>query len=95
MESHAVDISAGITYRQGYSFSVLQPFIEEMLDSYFAGLAQSWEDEDSIIVRISEIETRMLKLEGIADVTGITLDGLNKNLVLGSNAVPVRGGVSG
>ena len=44
---------------------------------------------------ISEIETRMLKLEGIADVTGITLDGLNKNLVLGSNAVPVRGGVSG
>lgn len=95
VESHAVDVSAGITYRQGYSFSALQPFIEEMLDSYFAGLAQSWEDEDSIIVRISEIETRMLKLEGIADVTGITLDGLNKNLVLGSNAVPVRGGVSG
>lgn len=95
VESHAVDVSAEITYKRGYSFSVLHPFIEEMLDSYFAGLAQSWEDEDSIIVRTSEIETRMLKLEGIADVTGITLDGLNKNLVLGSNAIPVRGGVSG
>lgn len=95
VKSHAVDVSAEITYKQGYSFSVLQPFIEEMLDGYFAGLAQSWEDEDSITIRISEIETRMLKLEGIADVTGITLDGINKNLVLGSNAIPVRGGVSG
>ncbi len=37
----------------------------------------------------------MLKLEGVADVTGITLDGMDKNLVLDSNAIPVRGGVSG
>lgn len=95
VKGHALDVSAGITYKQGYSFSVLQPFIEEMLDSYFAGLAQPWEDEDSIIVRISEIETRMLKLEGIADVTGITLDGLNKNFILGSNEIPVRGAVYG
>lgn len=95
VKSHAVDVSAEITYKQGYSFSVLQPLVEEMIDSYFAGLAQSWEDEGSITVRTSEIETRMLKLEGIADVTGITLDGSNKNLVLGSNAIPVRGGVSG
>lgn len=95
VESHAVGVSAEITYKHGYSFSVLQPFIEEMLDGYFTGLSQSWEDEDSIIVRTSEIETRMLKLEGIADVTDVTLDGLNKNLVLGSGEIPVRGAVYG
>lgn len=95
VESHAVNVSAVVTYRWGYSFSVLEAPVQEMLDSYFAELAQSWADVDNIIVRASEIETRMLKLEGVADVTGITLDGMDKNLVLGSNAIPVRGGVSG
>lgn len=95
VKSHAVNVSAVVTYRQGYSFSVLEIPIQEMLDSYFAELAQSWADVDNIIIRASEIETRLLKLEGVADVTGITLDGMDKNLVLGSNAIPVRGGVSG
>jgi len=95
VESHAVNVSAVVTYRRGYSFSVLEAPVQEMLDSYFAELAQSWADVDNIIVRASEIETRMLKLEGVADVTGITLDGMDKNLVLDSNAIPVRGGVSG
>lgn len=95
VKSYAINVSAAFTYKQGYSFSVLQVPLQEMLDNYFAELSQYWADEDNIVVRIGEIESRILKLEGITDVSDITLDGLNKNLVLGSDAIPVRGVVYG
>lgn len=90
-----VNVSAAITYRQGFSFEILQVSIQEMLDNYFWELSQSWADEDRLVVRTGEIESRLMKLEGISDVTDIMLDGSDRNLVLDSDAIPVRGGVSG
>ena len=90
-----INVSAAITYRQGFSFEVLQVSIQEMFDDYFWELSQSWADEDRLVVRTGEIESRLLKLEGISDVTDVTLDGSDRNLVLDSDAIPVRGDVSG
>ncbi len=90
-----VNVSAVITYMQGFSFETLKASIQEMLDNYFWELSQSWADEDRIVVRTGEIESRLLKLEGISDVTDVTLDGPDRNLVLDSDAIPVRGDISG
>lgn len=90
-----VNVSAVITYMQGFSFETLKASIQEMIDNYFWELSQSWADEDRIVVRTGEIESRLLKLEGISDVTDVTLDGPDRNLVLDSDAIPVRGDISG
>lgn len=95
VKSVNINVSAGIIYEQGYSFVNIQEDICELLDDYFMELSERWTEEDNLIVRISEIESRILRLEGIDDITDISLNGLNKNVVLDEDAIPVRGDMIG
>ena len=44
-------------------------------------------------MRVSQIDTRLLGVQGIIDVQGTTLNGERNNLELGEYEVPVLGGV--
>lgn len=44
-------------------------------------------------MRVSQIETRILSVEGILDVGDTTIGGQAQNLALGVDEVPVRGDV--
>ena len=88
-----VDVSMVMTFRSGYSFTALKDILEQTLDDYFQELAQGWENADHLIVRVSEIETRFLKIAGVEDVTDVTLNAKEGNLILEAEEVPVRGGI--
>jgi uncharacterized phage protein gp47/JayE len=90
-----VNISTTITYASGWDWEALEPYIHAAIDNYFLELAESWEDESTLIVRISQLEARILALTGVVDITGTTLNGSATNLVLPSDNIPVRGVVSG
>lgn len=95
VSSVKVDIEAKITYKEDYSFSVLKESIEQAIDAYFLELCCSWADEKYLTVRVSEIESRILRLNGVADVSDVKLNGENKNLILDEESIPVRGDVIG
>lgn len=88
-----VNVSMVMTFRTGYSFTALKDILEQTLDDYFQELAQGWENADHLIVRVSEIETRFLKIAGVEDVTDVTLNAKEGNLILAAEEVPVRGGI--
>lgn len=90
-----VNLATTITYADGWNFTECQPYIQETIDKYFVELNKTWSDSNSIIVRISQIESRLLDLEGIVDIANTTLNGAVQNLVLSADAIPVRGGLSG
>ena len=83
-----------MTFRSGYSFAALKDTLEQTLDDYFQELSQGWENADHLIVRVSEVETRFLKIAGVEDVTDVTLNAQEGNLILGAEEIPVRGGIS-
>ncbi len=89
-----VDVSMAMTFRSGYSFAALKDTLEQTLDDYFQELSQGWENADHLIVRVSEVETRFLKIAGVEDVTDVTLNAQEGNLILGAEEIPVRGGIS-
>ena len=89
--SVTVDIEAEITYQDGWSWNDVKPYAEAAVDSYFKELSQAWADNDFLIVRISQIETRFLDLPGIVDIANTTLNGIAANLILGADEIPVRG----
>lgn len=93
--SRPVDVSLNITYQNGWTWEDIEPYAEETVDAYFRELAGSWADSDNLIVRISQIETRLLELAGILDIADTTLNGDARNLVLDADVIPVRGAVSG
>lgn len=89
-----INVMLAAEFKNGYSFVMLKESIETIIDSYFYDLCQSWCDEESLIIRTSLIEARLLELEGIVNINGISLNGQEGNIALDEDSIPVRGDVS-
>lgn len=90
-----VNISTTITYRESWTWEDIKPSVENTIDEYFLELATVWEGEKNLIIRISQIETRVLNIDGVIDISNTTINGLAQNLILGENDIPIRGEVIG
>lgn len=90
----AITVQTDITFEHGYSWSNLQKPIEAAITGYFSELRKGWADTENLIIRISQIETRILGIKGVVDIGGTTLNGSGENAVMGAYEIPVFGGVS-
>ncbi len=99
----AINIGLHLTYSEG-SFVDYQEAIETVIDEYFGELNATWENTQvattdqvsntGLVVRISQLETRILAISGITDIEHTTLNGVEENLTLGVNELAVRGDVT-
>lgn len=86
-----VNISTVLTFASGWNLTECLPYIQSALDAYYLELNSTWSKEAGLIVRVSQIESRLLALAGIVDISGTTLNGQAGNLTLDEDAVAVRG----
>ena len=89
-----INISTSITFQEGYSFTGQKSAIEAAINAYLLEIRKEWANETASVVRISQIETRILNLTGVIDVSKTKINNATSNLVLGAYEVPVLGGVS-
>jgi len=94
VEEVTVDIAANITFDTGYSWEALQTQAIAALEDYMLELRSDWANQGSLIVRIAQIETRLLAIEGIIDISGTTINGDANNLTLTTYQIPVLGSVT-
>lgn len=94
VEEYTINIDLSITYQTGYSFEALESYIQSAVDTYFSELAEEWEDNDYIIVRVAQLEARILAITGVLDVASVELNGTDQNVSLEFNQIPVRGDVT-
>lgn len=95
VDETTINIASNITYQDGWSWPEVEPYVLETIDSYFASLNETWAEQDALVVRISQIETRLLNIPGIIDIADTTLNGEQENIVLHPDAIPKRGVVNG
>lgn len=88
-----VNVSANITYQNGYYFDRIQSALEQTIDDYFKQLNESWGNEKNLVVRLSRIESRILDLEGVLDVADTTLNGEQSNIEIDADNIVIRGEV--
>ena len=93
-EKIEVTVKTNITFDVGYGWSNLQSPIDEAISNYLLELRKSWADNPYLVVRISQIETRLLKIKGIVDIANTKLNGASENLTLGKYEVPMYKGAS-
>lgn len=93
--ARTVDIRTDVTFEPGYGWGSLQVPIEEAVAAYLLELRKGWADSSSLIVRVSQIDNRILNVPGVVDVQGTLVNGARDNLDLGEYEIPVLGGVSG
>ena len=87
-----VNIKSRITLNDGYQWSQVKPKAEETLEAYFLEMRKNWE-KGNLVVRISQIENRLLNLDGILDVADTQLNDVASNLALAQEEIPLLGGV--
>lgn len=92
-----VDIELRLTYASGWDWPASRSYVETVIDDYFSELARSWAGSDFLTVRISQIESRIISgCAGIiTDIAGTKINGVESNLILDADSIPVRGEVSG
>lgn len=90
-----VSIKTSLTYQNGWSYDACREKIYATVDGYIKELNRQWQDKDSTIVRISQIESRLLDIEGILDVADTVINDTHGNLELSANAIAVRGDFDG
>ena len=88
-----INISTHITFGNDYSWDTLENPVKNAIAAYLLTLRQSWADEDNTIVRIAQIENHIMGIPGIIDITGTTINGVEENLTLGRDEIPVLGTV--
>ncbi|MDV9338923.1 baseplate J/gp47 family protein, partial [Clostridioides difficile] len=93
--STTINISAEITYKSGYTWENIKTIAEEAVDDYLNELNMSWEDEENLIVRISQIETRLLSIDGVLDIANTMINSIASNLNVDKDSIVLRGEVVG
>ncbi len=89
-----VTVKTNIVFDEGYSWTNRKGLIEDAVSEYLLELRKAWADCTRLAVRISQIETRILCIEGIVDIGGTELNGSAENLIMEKDEIPVFGGVS-
>lgn len=88
-----INITTTITIKSGYSQDDIKPIINTLLAEYFSILRKEWELTDSTVIRTSQIDTRVLSVDGVEDVNGTLINGVNANKALISAQIPKLGTV--
>ena len=77
-----ITVTVNIVYKEGYSWSRLGEDIKAAIEDYLL-------DQSFLSVRITQVEARLLKIEGIVDISDTKINGVADNLTLASDEIPV------
>lgn len=95
VEEVIITLETELVYRNGYSFDAVKSYVERAIEDYFLELNKGWEESENLIIRIAQIESRVLAIEGILDVRGTKVNGKEENIRLGKNEIAKRGEIIG
>lgn len=84
-----ININTNLVLNKDITIGQVQQDIENTIKEYLLNLRKGWHEEDNIIVRISQIEARILNVEGIADIFNTKINSKEENLTLGPEEVPM------
>ena len=95
VQEETVDLGFALYYQRGWSWEDVSGYVTEAINGYFLELAQSWADQDeALVVRISQIESRLLGITGILDIANITINEKAANHTLALDHIPVLGSLA-
>ncbi|MNW45950.1 Baseplate J-like protein [compost metagenome] len=91
--STAINISTKLTLATDVTLEQVQQDIEDVLNAYLIELRKDWANQTQIVVRIAQVDAKMLSVLGVEDVADTTINTSATNLTLGSDQIPIFGAV--
>lgn len=75
-------------------WGTIETEVGEIISNYLLELRKTWAEENTLIVRIAQIESRILNVDGVVDISNTKINGKAENLTLDKYEVPIFGGVT-
>lgn len=96
VDTEEISVSAKFELSEGLSFDMVQQSVEAAVENYFTELNKTWEQtgKNGLTVRALKVAEAMAGVEGVVDVKELTLNGMEDNIVLDRNAIPVKGAIT-
>ncbi len=89
-----MDVAASLTLAPEAVLGQVQSDVEDAISAYLLSLRQEWANEPALIVRLAHIESRILTVQGVVDVTHTMLNGAAANVILTDEQIPIMGTVT-
>lgn len=90
-----VNVTADFTFSdERYHLNACIDNMKNAIDAHFLKLNQDWEDLQKITVRIADIISVLMGVEGVLDVQNVKLNGSDANLVVDKDSLVVRGTIN-
>lgn len=83
-----IAITANVTFASGWNWENGKSQIVSAANAYLNELCKEWSENETTIVRISQIETHLLTADCIIDIDGTTVNGSTKNIELAADEIP-------
>ena len=91
-EEASLSVACKLVLETGKTIEDVQTNINNIVDNYFSYLASTWDSQENLIIRISQLETRILGVDGVLDINSLTVNGTTNNIQLTSIQIPVKNG---
>ena len=90
-----IELSSKIEYDSGYTLEAVKEKITKAVNDYLKQLRSSWQSlgEQGCVIRISQLESKILSMDGIYDIGETKINGQMENLTLTKYQIPVYGGI--
>ena len=88
-----IDVKTKVTLSTTANLQETTQAIKDALEKYLAGLRENWEDSSSLIVRIAQIESTILNVEGVLDTESTTINSQARNIEILQENIPVLSNV--
>lgn len=88
-----IDVSTSCVLEDGYTWDAIKEQVITAFEEYLLEIRKNWEDNDTSVVRISQLENRILGIDGVIDVLNTTINGTDQNFTLEFSEIPVLGEV--
>ena len=89
-----LNIASEFTLQNGYQWADVETNIKSTIQNYFDELNSTWADSENLIVRISQLETRLLNLDGVIDIANTKINNNDSNFVLSAYSIAILGEVN-
>lgn len=82
-------VETTVTLDENYTLASVEDAIKAAVENYFVSLRETWQSNTSLVVRLAYIESAILDVTGVLDVTDTTLNGDTENIVVSNYDVPI------
>ena len=83
----SINISANVTLLSDYELQNLEQDIKNQIETYINNVQKSWEDSSKLTIYISRIIASILDVQGVDNVSDVTINEESKDLVLEETAL--------